>query len=213
MTRNTPDLHQFLTLDLMRDVLQASGYRVAQGAGPDGSPVLASATGGLGFEVRFANPMTPAPTGEGESASAWADASFRTAFTVQGELPLTLVNRWNVTHRFARLLLAEVPAALPASNVSQASSAPGTPSVPPASNAPGTPSVWLVLEMDVVALGGVQTGNLRAQTEIWDRLVQELIAYLRAELPKLAKSAPIAEPAAREADPAAPEPVAPEPAA
>ena len=205
MTRNTPDLHQFLTLDLMRDVLQASGYRVAQGTGPDGSPVLASATGGLGFEVRFANPMTPAgqaaSAGESEATAAWADASFRTAFTVQGELPLSLVNRWNVTHRFARLLLAEVPAA---SNA------------PQASNAPGTPSVWLVLEMDVVALGGVQTGNLRAQTEIWDRLVQELIAYLRAELPKLAKSAPIAEPAAPDAplaEPAAPEPVAPEPAA
>lgn len=195
MTHDPKTLHRFLTPDLMRDVLQAAGYRVAEGQAPDGSPVLASATGGLGFEVRFFNPLTPARKGraapggertvlEGETqvmpeGAAFADMGLRTAFRVQGELPLTLVNAWNVSHRFARLLLV-------GGGVSAIET--GAPNTAEASNA------WLVLEMDVVALGGVLADNLRAQAEIWDRLVQELIAWLRAELPKLAKAAPVAEP-------------------
>lgn len=203
MTKDIHGLHRFLTPEIMRDVLQAAGYRVEEGKDPTGAPVLASATGGLGFELRFANPLTPARKGvpagdrlgapEGAAVAAFADASLRAAFRVQGELPLSLVNRWNVTHRFARLLLAEIPAA---------PDAPGTPSVTGASNA------WLALEMDVVALGGVLADNLRAQIEIWDRLVNQLIAWLREELPKLAKPAPVAEPAAPEAEPA-PEPALP----
>lgn len=178
MTHDPQTLHRYLTPDVLTGVLQAAGYRVAAGQAPDGAPVLASATGGLSFEVRFFNPLTPgrkgAPAGRGADDKAevtspgadashtvgWADAAFRAAFRVEGELPLSLVNAWNATHRFARLNLMKE---------------------------------WLLLDMDVVALGGVLADNLRAQVEIWDRLVQELIAYLRAELPKLA---PKAEPAA-----------------
>ena len=47
---------------------------------------------------------------------------------------------------------------------------------------------FLVLCLDVSVAGGVAPNYLRAQIEIWDRLVQELIAYLREELPKLATS-------------------------
>lgn len=184
--------HRYLTPAILTDVLQSAGYRVAETKGPDGMTILASATGGLGFEVRFFNPLTPArkgaPAGADDRTASgdelppdvirFADASLRTAFRVEGDLPLALVNAWNVTHRFARLNLA---------------------------GAPGAPNAWLFLEMDVIALGGVLADNLRAQVEIWDRLVQELIAWLRQELPKLAKAAPVAEPAgpAASAEPAA----------
>jgi len=43
---------------------------------------------------------------------------------------------------------------------------------------------FLVFCMDVSAVGGVTPGYLRAQIETWDRLVQELIVYLRDELRK-----------------------------
>lgn len=45
---------------------------------------------------------------------------------------------------------------------------------------------FLVFCLDLSVAGGVAPNHLRAQIEIWDRLVQELIAYLREELPKLA---------------------------
>lgn len=45
---------------------------------------------------------------------------------------------------------------------------------------------FLAFCLDVSVAGGVAPTYLRAQIEIWDRLVQELIAYLREELPKLA---------------------------
>jgi hypothetical protein len=44
---------------------------------------------------------------------------------------------------------------------------------------------FLVFCMDVSALGGVSPAYLRGQIETWDRLAQELIAYLRDELRKL----------------------------
>ncbi|WP_426425310.1 YbjN domain-containing protein [Bradyrhizobium genosp. A] len=44
---------------------------------------------------------------------------------------------------------------------------------------------FLVLSLDVSVAGGVTPAHLRAQVEIWDHLVQQLIVYLREELPKL----------------------------
>jgi hypothetical protein len=44
---------------------------------------------------------------------------------------------------------------------------------------------FLAFCLDVSVAGGVEPNYLRAQIEIWDRLVQELIAYLREELPKV----------------------------
>lgn len=41
---------------------------------------------------------------------------------------------------------------------------------------------FLALCMDVSVVGGVTQAHLRAHIEIWDRLAQELIAYLRDEL-------------------------------
>jgi hypothetical protein len=63
---------------------------------------------------------------------------------------------------------------------------------------------FLVFCLDVSVAGGVTSNHLRAQIEIWDRLVQELIAYLRDELPKLAP-ANGANPAAASAAATAPQ--------
>ncbi len=38
---------------------------------------------------------------------------------------------------------------------------------------------FLVMEMDVIVAGGVSPANLRSHIELWDRLLQEFIAYLR----------------------------------
>jgi hypothetical protein len=46
---------------------------------------------------------------------------------------------------------------------------------------------FLVLSLDVSVAGGVTTNHLRTQVEIWDHLIQQLIVYLREELPKLAQ--------------------------
>jgi hypothetical protein len=44
---------------------------------------------------------------------------------------------------------------------------------------------FLVFCFDICVAGGVTPNNLRAQIEIWDRLVHELIGYLRDELARL----------------------------
>jgi hypothetical protein len=48
---------------------------------------------------------------------------------------------------------------------------------------------FLVLDMDVTAAGGVTVDHLRAHLEIWDQLLQALVGYLRAELPRIANDA------------------------
>jgi hypothetical protein len=64
---------------------------------------------------------------------------------------------------------------------------------------------FLVFCMDVSVAGGVTPGHLRAHIEIWDRLVQELIAYLRDELQKLSVS-PAASPRVAQDETQAPKP-------
>jgi len=98
MTETT--IHSALTADLMRDALQAAGYRVETVTAPGGELVLRSATAGLGFTVSFPPAPAPAP---GAGSPGFADAVFRAVLRVEGTLPLDLVNRWNVTRRFARL--------------------------------------------------------------------------------------------------------------
>ncbi|WP_213737827.1 YbjN domain-containing protein [Bradyrhizobium sp. dw_411] len=44
---------------------------------------------------------------------------------------------------------------------------------------------FLVFCMDVSVVGGVAPGHFRSQIEIWDRLLQDFVAYLREELRKL----------------------------
>lgn len=52
---------------------------------------------------------------------------------------------------------------------------------------------FLALSLDFTLAGGVTQNNLRAQIEIWDHLVQQLVSFLREELDNLAKMrAPVA---------------------
>jgi Putative bacterial sensory transduction regulator len=135
-----------LSLDGVRETLQQAGYRVETLTDPVANVTyLRSATSGLAFDVRAGNRLAGDDQG-------FADLAFSAVLQVQGDLPLELVNRWNVTRRFARLQF----------------SAP-----------------FLVFCMDVSAAGGVAPNYLRGQIEIWDRLMQDLIAYLREELRKL----------------------------
>jgi len=55
---------------------------------------------------------------------------------------------------------------------------------------------FLVLTLDVSVAGGVTQNHLRAQIEIWDFLLQQLIGYLRAELARTAASSAAPSPAA-----------------
>jgi hypothetical protein len=47
---------------------------------------------------------------------------------------------------------------------------------------------FLALSLDVSVAGGVSQNHLRAQIEIWDQLVQQLVIFLREELATLAKT-------------------------
>ncbi len=156
-----------LTLDSLREILQQAGYRVETVTDPVANVVyLRSATAGLTFDVRPGNRLA-------DGSESFLDAAFTAVLRAPGELPLDLVNRWNVTRRFARLQL-------------------------------GSP--FLVLSLDVSVAGGVAANHLRAQVEIWDHLVQQLIAYLREELPKLVSAEAATPPVAANG----PAPVAPE---
>ncbi|MGO4683754.1 YbjN domain-containing protein [Hyphomicrobium sp. 2TAF46] len=102
------------------------------------------------------------------------DMTFVALFAVRGVFPEKLLNDWNRTRRFARLFLDRA-----------------------------TPDQeFLVLGMDVGIAGGVSTQYLRAQMEIWDALVNQLIAWLRTALPTAV------EPAANDGAGPAPEDIA-----
>jgi putative sensory transduction regulator len=60
---------------------------------------------------------------------------------------------------------------------------------------------FLALSLDFSVAGGVTQNNLRAQIEIWDHLVQQLVSYLREELANLAKAKASNAPAASAALP------------
>jgi hypothetical protein len=50
-------------------------------------------------------------------------------------------------------------------------------------------SGFLVLSMDISIFGGVTPGFVRSHVEIWDRLIQDLVPYLRQELQALGAAA------------------------
>lgn len=90
------DLIETVTLDLLRDMFQACGFRAAAATDADGQAFLRSATGGLAFDVRLGN-ADPA------DATAALDVRLVAAIEIKGELPLDLVNSWNNARRFCRL--------------------------------------------------------------------------------------------------------------
>lgn len=66
-----------------------------------------------------------------------------------------------------------------------------------------TQGTFLVMEMDVVVAGGVSENHVRAMAELWDRLLQEFVLFLRQfALPEAAAASTepaLAEQAAGEA--------------
>ncbi|MCQ6258696.1 YbjN domain-containing protein [Pseudomonas sp. Q11] len=54
---------------------------------------------------------------------------------------------------------------------------------------------FLVMEMDVVVAAGVSADHLRSNLELWDRLLQEFIVYLREYSQNAARMQPQVEPA------------------
>lgn len=122
---------------------------------------------------RFAFDIRPG-NGIVGAADHFADIAFVALLAVQGALPLDLVNRWNCTRRFGRLFLDQ--------------SIPG--------------QDFLVLSMDVSFVGGVSQRHLRAQIEIWDSLLQQLVPWLREELAKIAPKIDTASRSAVEDQPA-----------
>lgn len=118
-------------------LLQEMGYRVTEAKQGDTVHLL-SAAQGIGFTVRPGNP--------GLEEQSYLDFTFSCVIRVEGNLASSLINRWNVEKRFARLALQ---------------------------------GEFLTLEMDSVVAGGVTELNIRAQIELWDRLLQEMILFLR----------------------------------
>jgi hypothetical protein len=140
-----------LTIDGLRDTLQQIGYRAESLTDPIANlTYLRSSTGGIGFDLRPGNQA-------GDQSGAFSDIALLAILQVQGDLPLDIVNRWNVSRRFARLQFSKP---------------------------------YLVLSMDILLAGGTTSSNLRANVEIWDRLLQDLIAYLREELRALNANQP-----------------------
>lgn len=88
-----------ITLEALRDLMQASGYRVelVTDAAP-GLSLLRSSTAGFAFDVRPGNRLAA-------DQNSLVDLTFGAWLNVEGELPLDLVNRWNALRRFGRLQL------------------------------------------------------------------------------------------------------------
>ncbi|MDC7787026.1 YbjN domain-containing protein [Rhodoplanes sp. TEM] len=89
----------FLDIDFDRltELLQQQGYRVERVTEPSGREVLRSATGGLAFEIQGGS---PAPAGAGR----YLDVRCVAALKVEGELSFVVVNAWNDSRRYARML-------------------------------------------------------------------------------------------------------------
>ena len=121
------------------EIMQSAGYRTEHRADNNGTPLIASATGGISFNVRMGN-RAPAPI------EGFLDFTYLTVIKIEGDFPLERVNDWNRNKRFARLH-----------------------------------NDFIVMDMDVVAAAGVTTNHIRATMELWDRLLQELMAWLRGD--------------------------------
>lgn len=149
----------FVTLENLRAVIQDSGYRAE--IVTDGTiSFLRSASNGLDFDLRPGNVLANASGTVGEGPQRFADFVFVVLFAVQGAFPVDVLNRWNQTHRFARLFLDKT----------------------------NPEKEFLAMTLDVSVAGGVTRVYLRHQLAIWDSLVQQLVPWLREELGKIAST-------------------------
>ncbi|AJK50030.1 YbjN domain-containing protein [Burkholderia plantarii] len=86
----------------LAEVLRRAGYRVTA-AEHNGTVQLMSASQGVGFAVRFGNPVVGATPESGTAEARFLDYTMSCVLQVQGELPAELTAAWNRTKRFARL--------------------------------------------------------------------------------------------------------------
>lgn len=142
----------YITLDELRTALHAAGYR-AELVSDGNVSLLRSASNGLGFDVRPGNTFPGKP-------DHFSDVAFVAVLSVQGSMPLDIVNKWNRMHRFCRLFVDK----------------------------PQGTDEFLVLTFDLSIVGAVSPNYIRTQLQIWDSLIQQLIPWLREELGKLASS-------------------------
>lgn len=149
---STPSVITGLTLESLRAVYQAAGYRV-EVLGDGDVTFLRSATNGLPFDIRPGNVQAGKP-------DEFVDFALVALFAVRGTVPFELLNTWNRTRRYGRLFL----------------------------DRPVPEQEFLVFCCDVSVLGGVTPAQLRAQIEIGDGLMQQLVPWLREELAKIAPS-------------------------
>jgi hypothetical protein len=130
-----------VTQEQLGEVLQSSGYRTEHRIDQNGAPLIASATGGISFNLRLGN-RAAAPL------EGFLDFTYITVIKIEGEFTLERINDWNKSKRFSRLHRVDD---------------------------------FLVLDMDVVVAGGVTERHFRATLELWDRILQELMAWLRGD--------------------------------
>jgi hypothetical protein len=132
-----------VTPEQLGGIMQDAGYRTEHRTDNNDTPLIASATAGISFNVRLGNRATPPVEG-------YLDFTFLTVIKIEGDFPLERTNDWNRNKRFARLHKVDD---------------------------------FIVFDMDVVVAGGVTTNHIRATMELWDRLLQELMAWLRGDAP------------------------------
>ena len=130
-----------LTPEQLGAIMQDAGYRTEHRNDNNGTPLIASATGGVSFNVRLGNRAVP-------PAEGYLDFTYLTVIKIEGDFPIDRVNDWNRNKRFARLHKVDD---------------------------------FVVFDMDVVVAAGVTHNHIRATMELWDRLLQELMAWLRGD--------------------------------
>lgn len=85
--------------ETVSEILKSSGYRVTR-TEQNGAVQLLSAAQGIGFVVRFGNPLADPP-------AQYVDFFFSCVLQAQEPLPGDLIESWNRTKRFARLVRHE----------------------------------------------------------------------------------------------------------
>ena len=85
-----------LTPEQLGVIMQDAGYRTEHRNDNNGTPLIASATGGVSFNVRMGNRAVP-------PAEGYLDFTYLTVIKIEGDFPIERTNDWNRNKRFARL--------------------------------------------------------------------------------------------------------------
>jgi hypothetical protein len=88
-----------ITKEKLGEILQSAGYRIEH-RDDAGGPLIASATGGLTFNIRLGN-RAQAPM------EGYLDFTYIAVLKIEGGFPMERVNDWNRTKRFTRLHMTD----------------------------------------------------------------------------------------------------------